>query len=464
MLSFGLLTESELERLRGWKYNIEDNSLISQYLLPSWQYLETLFPPFVSPNMISTVGFLLQVTAFHLVYNFYNIYPTYAIYAVIFLHLTYMFLDSIDGFHARKTGNSSPMGELIDHGLDSCGTLCQTLTFCYIFGITDHNVLWYITMSSLMIFQLCHVQAYSARVVQLGRYTGPCEIIVLYCIILLLKAMGVLSNAPFLYFLPYYRYAYHLIFCYMITRFILLKQQYTRNGLILTYIVFFVHSILPYNTTLLTVASSGLVMCAVTCDLIVSKMASKSLSQWIVPIAIMSLFHDILGVLMSVFFMVGCIVEISRYLELNIFQTNTICYVNGVFDMQHVGHIRMFLNAKQHGNILLAGVHNDQAVESYKRKPIMTHEERCQAVRDCRYVNRTIPDAPLTIDEDFIKAWNIHVVVCSSEYYNDPNDLWYAVPRRMGILRMAPYSSDISSSDLIKRCVARSSGAKITQT
>ena len=404
-----LLTNSEMETLKVWEYNTEDNSVVSQHLLPAWKYLATLVPIFISPNIISTLGFLLQVIALHIVYKFYEIYPSTIIWAVVLLHITYMFLDSINGIHSRNTGTSSPMGELIDHGLDSCGTLCQTLTFCYIFGITDNTILWYISQSSLMIFQLCHIRALTTCVVKLGRYTGPCELIVMYCTILILKALDIISNVPFVYFTGLYQYVYYIILCYMLFNALTLNQKYNIVVLLITYSGFFAHSILPYNITLLTVFASGLVMCAVTCDLIVSKMAKKNLSFWIIPIVAISLLYDIFGIIASSTIMISYILEISRYLELNIFQTNRTCYVSGIsgaFEMLHSSHVKLF--------------HNPQG-------ETLTYIDKAHAVEIHRYMYTIIPHAPVTINEEFIKKWNIPVYVHPGLYYNT----WYYMSQKI---------------------------------
>ena len=51
-------------------------------------------------------------------------------------------------------------------------------------------------------------------------------------------------------------------------------------------------------------------------------------------------------------------------------------YTSGVFDLFHVGHLSVFKKAKQFGDYLIVGVHSDQDVESYKRTPIISCEQR----------------------------------------------------------------------------------------
>jgi len=80
-------------------------------------------------------------------------------------------------------------------------------------------------------------------------------------------------------------------------------------------------------------------------------------------------------------------------------------YTDMCADLFHYGHVNLLKNAKQlvgdMGN-LIVGIHSDKTIESYKRKPIMTMEERIAVVEACKFVDRVIPDAPLVITEDYI--------------------------------------------------------------
>ena len=48
-------------------------------------------------------------------------------------------------------------------------------------------------------------------------------------------------------------------------------------------------------------------------------------------------------------------------------------YVDGIFDLFHVGHVKMFKYIKERwvGCSLIAGVINDKTAEDYKRLPII---------------------------------------------------------------------------------------------
>jgi ethanolaminephosphotransferase len=57
-------------------------------------------------------------------YGFGNVgsLPCWALISCAFLYLAYYILDQLDGKHARKTNQSSPLGLLMDHGCDAITT------------------------------------------------------------------------------------------------------------------------------------------------------------------------------------------------------------------------------------------------------------------------------------------------------------------------------------------------------
>src|SRR5579863_7149573 len=65
-------------------------------------------------------------------------------------------------------------------------------------------------------------------------------------------------------------------------------------------------------------------------------------------------------------------------------------YVDVVGDLCHAGHIAFFKKAKAFGDYLIVGVLADDVVEEYKRTPVLTLEERVQAIKACKYVDEVI--------------------------------------------------------------------------
>lgn len=50
---------------------------------------------------------------------------------------------------------------------------------------------------------------------------------------------------------------------------------------------------------------------------------------------------------------------------------------------------------------LLVGVCSDKLCADHKSAPAMTHAERCESVRHCRWADEILPDAPWIVDQ----AW-----------------------------------------------------------
>ena len=134
-------------------------------------------------------------------------------------------------------------------------------------------------------------------------------------------------------------------------------------------------------------------------------------------------------------------------------------YTDMCADLFHYGHVNILKNAKQlvgeDGN-LIVGIHSDKTIESYKRKPIMTMEERIAVVEACRYVDRVILDAPLVITEDYIKNNNIDMVVhAHPENEDEKYQKMYEIPTKLGIFKRLEYTPSISTTNIISRLSAQ---------
>mgnify|MGYP003653246523 CR=1 FL=1 len=123
-------------------------------------------------------------------------------------------------------------------------------------------------------------------------------------------------------------------------------------------------------------------------------------------------------------------------------------YADMVGDLFHVGHINMFKQARLYGDYLIIGVHSDSTVESYKRKPIISEDDRYEIVKNCKLVDDVIIDAPLVITKDYIKENKIDVIVHGDDTAFTEN---YKVPIDMGIMEYIKYTEGISTSEIIQR-------------
>ena len=101
------------------------------------------------------------------------------------------------------------------------------------------------------------------------------------------------------------------------------------------------------------------------------------------------------------------------------------------------------------------GVVADDVIEPHKQKPILIMEERVASVAGCKYVDQVLPNAPWRIDRAWIILHHIQLVVHGDDYSQEQLDDIYQVPMEMGILRTVPYTSSISTTEIVRRILER---------
>lgn len=139
--------------------------------------------------------------------------------------------------------------------------------------------------------------------------------------------------------------------------------------------------------------------------------------------------------------------------------TDKIVYIDGSFDLLHVGHLETLKRAKALGDYLIVGVHDDKTVHYHKGKnyPIMNLNERTLNLLALKYVDDVIMGAPWEITEDMIKTLNISLVVQGS-YRKDTIDEVtgtdpYAVPKNLGIYHEIDSIYALNADDIVRRIV-----------
>uniref|UniRef100_A0A0E0B9X6 ethanolamine-phosphate cytidylyltransferase n=1 Tax=Oryza glumipatula TaxID=40148 RepID=A0A0E0B9X6_9ORYZ len=133
-----------------------------------------------------------------------------------------------------------------------------------------------------------------------------------------------------------------------------------------------------------------------------------------------------------------------------------VVYIDGAFDLFHAGHVEILRSARQLGDFLLVGVHDDQAIRDRRGyRPIMHLHERTLSVLACRYVDEVIIGAPWEVSRDMITTFNISLVVHgtvtegSSVVGIDP----YAVPKSMGIFQTITSTKPITTVSVATRII-----------
>lgn len=69
----------------------------------------------------------------------------------------YQSLDAIDGKQARRTGTSTPLGELFDHGCDSLSTVFVALSACVAVQLGHHPAWMFFQVISISSFTTYYI-------------------------------------------------------------------------------------------------------------------------------------------------------------------------------------------------------------------------------------------------------------------------------------------------------------------
>jgi ethanolamine-phosphate cytidylyltransferase len=148
--------------------------------------------------------------------------------------------------------------------------------------------------------------------------------------------------------------------------------------------------------------------------------------------------------------------------------TDRIVYVDGSFDLFHIGHMRVLEEARKLGDYVICGIHEDAVVNQHKGSnfPIMNLNERVLGVLSCRYVDEVVMGVPFAVTEELIEKLGVHAVVAgkirdvptaadgdhphgAAAGAQDP----YEVPKRLGIYVEVISGCDLTADSMIQRIV-----------
>ena len=131
-------------------------------------------------------------------------------------------------------------------------------------------------------------------------------------------------------------------------------------------------------------------------------------------------------------------------------------YIDMVGDLFHFGHVHMIKKVYDLGYTVVLGIHSDETVESYKRKPILTMDERIKTISSCKYIHSIIKDAPLIVTKKFLDKHNIDMVFHGHLLKNDfKYKKMYEIPSKLGKFTRIEYFAGISTTEIINRIIAR---------
>ena len=80
-------------------------------------------------------------------------------------------------------------------------------------------------------------------------------------------------------------------------------------------------------------------------------------------------------------------------------------FTDGVYDMFHVGHLKMIRRAKALCDYLIVGVHSDAIVEGYKhRKTVINEDDRREIVGAIKEVDKAV----INNTRDKLSLWELY--------------------------------------------------------
>jgi ethanolamine-phosphate cytidylyltransferase len=133
--------------------------------------------------------------------------------------------------------------------------------------------------------------------------------------------------------------------------------------------------------------------------------------------------------------------------------TDKIVYIDGGFDLFHIGHILALKDAKEMGDYLIVGIHTDEDINRVRgaNHPVMNIHERVLSVLSCKYVNEVVIGAPWKITKEMIDSMKINLVLSGVIRTDSGTESCYEVPIKLGIYKQIESKSDLTTTTVISR-------------
>lgn len=126
-------------------------------------------------------------------------------------------------------------------------------------------------------------------------------------------------------------------------------------------------------------------------------------------------------------------------------------YTAGVYDMFHVGHLNVLMNAKRYCDYLIVAVSTDEVVMKNKnKKPIINFEDRVRIVEAIRYVDEVVPQIDYSDKKAAAIKYGIDVMFVGDDWKG--TEKWNRIEKELSEIGVdviyLPYTQTISSTIL----------------
>ena len=136
----GYISDEGARHLNSYQFKGCDRSLMLKYITnPIYNRIVMMFPLWLAPNLITFVGLLCPILSFGIMMQYCpyleGVAPRWVYLLQAAAIIAYQALDAMDGKQARRTGTSSALGMLFDHGCDALNTTVSSLALCATFQL-----------------------------------------------------------------------------------------------------------------------------------------------------------------------------------------------------------------------------------------------------------------------------------------------------------------------------------------
>ena len=146
-----------LANMNNFKYKSTDDSIMyNKCMSPCLNVLVDFLPRWLAPNLITFISLSFNIFAAIISYNdggfdfSVKLKPSTCIVIGVF-QLIYQLLDNIDGKQARRTGNSTPFGMLMDHGCDVFTNIFTAYNLSKLALVGNDNILSFSVFFGLIV-------------------------------------------------------------------------------------------------------------------------------------------------------------------------------------------------------------------------------------------------------------------------------------------------------------------------
>ena len=457
-----ILNNINIYNFKNYKYESEDNCFLTQYYSILWKYLSNFIPRNIHPNFITLLGFIFIFFG----YNLSKYFTTYSNIIMGIGVIGYTMCDGIDGIHARNTKQTSIIGEYFDHLVDLSVT---GIVLTYSFEMFGLNNVFYNNLFTLLAsieFTRTHYDAISTKKIIFSGSSDVSMVTTLtYMLIFLNKKLPsfLLNNQLVILIfilIPTYYNIGKMIKDYQLSESMSMsiEEKHFKKIYLLYWLLRFVLS--TYSQTSLYWSWIIIDLLIVISTINLKIFQSQLLNQYLLlALPFVHVFLPIISISIVLIYLIYFIYSVSKQLNINLlFNPPSVylprVYCCGVFDMCHLGHMKLFEKISKSFDYpiwLIVGVHSDSTVKAYKREPIINETFRVETINLCRYVDEVRPNAELIITKEFCLDQQIDYVIIGEEYKDNKDKIWYIGGMELNIHKYISRFEQISTTDIIKK-------------